>query len=175
VRGNPKVVEAITRILPFLTYGERGPMETLVAHFEPFLDFDAYDAGRSRDETTRFHVSAFVAIAQAMRNGRQEVHGWFTGASRSNISSILTPLNGRFCIARADDVGTKLKTLLFERGLVRRCAEYVLAHPPQPAEKGQREPTITASLPPVLGILVGLAPGLAARHCPIVRRHTVGP
>ncbi|KAJ4456196.1 putative Auxin transport protein BIG [Paratrimastix pyriformis] len=68
VRRTPKVVEAITRILPFLTYGEPASMEALVSHFMGYLNFDEYDAGKHRDELHRFHLSAFVSIAQAIRN-----------------------------------------------------------------------------------------------------------
>jgi E3 ubiquitin-protein ligase UBR4 len=42
-KTNPKILRTISRIVPFLTYGERKIMEILVEHFLPFLDFERFD------------------------------------------------------------------------------------------------------------------------------------
>jgi hypothetical protein len=43
--ANTKISRALARILPFLTYGLPRNLEILVGHFDPYLDFDAFDRG----------------------------------------------------------------------------------------------------------------------------------
>lgn len=39
-RTHSSVLQAMMRIIPFLTFGDEGNMKTLVNHFLPYLDFE---------------------------------------------------------------------------------------------------------------------------------------
>ena len=41
-RSNTSVLQAMMRIIPFLTFGDERNMRTLINHFLPFLDFEKY-------------------------------------------------------------------------------------------------------------------------------------
>ncbi|KAK2170945.1 hypothetical protein NP493_1122g00038 [Ridgeia piscesae] len=40
VRSNASVLQALMRLIPFLAFGEQTKMQTLVNHFQPYLDFN---------------------------------------------------------------------------------------------------------------------------------------
>ena len=40
VRSHSTVLQGLMRIIPFLSFGDKDKMTTLVLHFEPYLDFD---------------------------------------------------------------------------------------------------------------------------------------
>ena len=40
VRANSSVLQALMRLIPFLAFGDRDKMLTLVNHFKPYMDFN---------------------------------------------------------------------------------------------------------------------------------------
>ncbi|KYQ89094.1 hypothetical protein DLAC_10325 [Tieghemostelium lacteum] len=67
VRSNPKIIKAMTRIIPFLTYGHIPVMESFVAFFDEFLDFKAYDQSKSKDSTHTYHLDFFTQVSECIR------------------------------------------------------------------------------------------------------------
>lgn len=66
VRTHSSVLQAMMRIIPFLTFGDEGNMKTLVNHFLPYLDFEKFDRERSSDEVLFF--DCFCSIASKIEN-----------------------------------------------------------------------------------------------------------
>ncbi|XP_068695175.1 E3 ubiquitin-protein ligase UBR4-like isoform X2 [Montipora foliosa] len=66
VRTHSSVLQAMMRIIPFLTFGDEGNMRTLVNHFLPYLDFEKFDRERSSDEVLFF--DCFCSIASKIEN-----------------------------------------------------------------------------------------------------------
>ncbi|XP_047314774.1 auxin transport protein BIG [Impatiens glandulifera] len=69
--------EMVARILPYLTYGEPAAMETLIQHFDPYLqdwrEFDKLQQMDHEDSTTqhaekqRFSVENFVRVSESLK------------------------------------------------------------------------------------------------------------
>ncbi|XP_031553032.1 E3 ubiquitin-protein ligase UBR4-like isoform X2 [Actinia tenebrosa] len=66
VRASTKVLQAMMRIIPFLTFGDEKNMKTLIIHFMPYLDFEKFDVERSSDET--LFIDCFCKIANGIEN-----------------------------------------------------------------------------------------------------------
>ncbi|EDO43429.1 predicted protein [Nematostella vectensis] len=66
VRSNTNVLQAMMRIIPFLTFGDEKNMKTLIVHFLPYLDFNKFDVERSTDET--LFIDCFCNIAGGIEN-----------------------------------------------------------------------------------------------------------
>lgn len=64
VRASTKVLQAMMRIIPFLTFGDEKNMKTLIIHFMPYLDFEKFDGERSSDET--LFIDCFCKIANGI-------------------------------------------------------------------------------------------------------------
>ncbi|EGG15028.1 hypothetical protein DFA_09851 [Cavenderia fasciculata] len=67
VRNNTRIIQAMTRIIPFLTYGHSGVINSLIDFFQPYLNFDEYDAGKKTDPNVTAHVDFFTKIADFTR------------------------------------------------------------------------------------------------------------
>eukprot|EP01119_Soliformovum_irregulare_P005782 TRINITY_DN1752_c0_g1_i5.p1 TRINITY_DN1752_c0_g1~~TRINITY_DN1752_c0_g1_i5.p1 ORF type:complete len:4545 (-),score=1275.14 TRINITY_DN1752_c0_g1_i5:38-13672(-) len=61
VQNNPKgiFVMKMSKILPFLTYGEKAVVDTLVDYFLPYLDFEEYDKKAGSDIAATLHLECF--------------------------------------------------------------------------------------------------------------------
>ncbi len=66
VRSHSTVLQGLMRIIPFLSFGDKDKMTTLVLHFEPYLDFDKFDSDHTQDE--EIHLECFCAIAAGIEN-----------------------------------------------------------------------------------------------------------
>ncbi|KAF2077723.1 hypothetical protein CYY_000970 [Polysphondylium violaceum] len=67
VRSNPKIIEAMTRIIPFLTYGHEEVMEYLVDFFINYLDFNLYDQEKHKDTNFTNHLDFFAKVLECTR------------------------------------------------------------------------------------------------------------
>eukprot|EP01133_Synstelium_polycarpum_P011499 gene11499-13413_t len=68
VRSNASIIQAMTRVIPFLTYGHDEVMQALVDFFVPSLQFEEYDTtavAQRADVTT--YMDFFTKIADATR------------------------------------------------------------------------------------------------------------
>jgi E3 ubiquitin-protein ligase UBR4 len=63
---SPKIVDAVTNILPFLTYGEQISMEALIDYFANYLNYELYD--RDPDQEKTFYLSSFVKVIKSTPN-----------------------------------------------------------------------------------------------------------
>ncbi|XP_022084216.1 E3 ubiquitin-protein ligase UBR4-like isoform X1 [Acanthaster planci] len=66
VRSHSSVLQGLMRIIPFLSFGDKEKMTTLVLHFEPYLDFDKFDGDHTQDD--EIHLECFCAIAAGIEN-----------------------------------------------------------------------------------------------------------
>lgn len=66
VRCNPRIVQTVTRILPFLTYGQRRICEVLIQYFTPYLEFEAYDGKEFDDPLHTLHLECFVNVSRSI-------------------------------------------------------------------------------------------------------------
>ncbi|XP_033643062.1 E3 ubiquitin-protein ligase UBR4-like [Asterias rubens] len=66
VRSHSTVLQGLMRIIPFLSFGDKDKMTTLVLHFEPYLDFHKFDSDHTQDE--EIHLECFCAIAAGIEN-----------------------------------------------------------------------------------------------------------
>ncbi|KAI0242917.1 E3 ubiquitin-protein ligase UBR4 [Lamellibrachia satsuma] len=64
VRSNASVLQALMRLIPFLAFGEQTKMQTLVNHFQPYLDFNRFDSEHNHDE--QIHIDCFCVIANGI-------------------------------------------------------------------------------------------------------------
>ena len=64
VRSNASVLQALMRLIPFLAFGEQTKMQTLVNHFQPYLDFNRFDLEHNHDE--QIHIDCFCVIANGI-------------------------------------------------------------------------------------------------------------
>ncbi len=63
---SPKIVDAVTNILPFLTYGEQQSVEALINFFASYLDWESYDRDPDQDKT--FYLNSFVNVLKSTPN-----------------------------------------------------------------------------------------------------------
>ena len=61
------VVKAMCKLLPLATRGEKQHVATLLEHFAPFTDFDAYDDGQHAQPRHQFMLECLVAILGVSR------------------------------------------------------------------------------------------------------------
>jgi len=64
VRSNTNVLEAMMRLTPFLTFGRDEAMMSLITHFKPFFDFEAFDQEKFPDAI--LHLDCFSMIANGI-------------------------------------------------------------------------------------------------------------
>ncbi|KAK2960409.1 putative Auxin transport protein BIG [Blattamonas nauphoetae] len=143
VKKNQKLVSSIMSILPFLTFGEDKAMDLLVSYFEPNLDFEALDKlpleDKKEDPTSENAIQ------------------------RSKLTfnlSCFALLCGSMGI---DSVGQKIKDLVTQRGITKKCVDYIArvvndsaqAHPTTFCEESIHVP----SFPYALSIVEGLCRG----------------
>ncbi|GAM27937.1 hypothetical protein SAMD00019534_111130 [Acytostelium subglobosum LB1] len=68
VKSNSKLIQAMTRVIPFLTYGYREVMQSLVDFFAPSLQFEELDAKQlPKDSPITTHMDYFTKIADSTR------------------------------------------------------------------------------------------------------------
>ncbi|EFA82601.1 hypothetical protein PPL_04293 [Heterostelium album PN500] len=68
VRSNAKLIQAMTRVIPFLTYGHVEVIQSLVEFFEPSLQFEALDEKKlSKDSQVITNMDYFTKIADSTR------------------------------------------------------------------------------------------------------------
>eukprot|EP00742_Colponemidia_sp_Colp-10_P004531 GILJ01004836.1.p1 GENE.GILJ01004836.1~~GILJ01004836.1.p1 ORF type:complete len:2747 (+),score=454.59 GILJ01004836.1:625-8241(+) len=60
----PRLIQSMSRVLPFLTYGQDAAMELLAAHFLPHLDFEQFDASGHKSAHVVHNVERFVEVAE---------------------------------------------------------------------------------------------------------------
>jgi E3 ubiquitin-protein ligase UBR4 len=63
---SPKIVDAVGKVLPFLTYGEQESILYLISYFAPYADFEKFDSNPSKDST--FYLSTFTKVVNAIPN-----------------------------------------------------------------------------------------------------------
>lgn len=62
VRTNSNLLEALMRIIPFLSFGDESKMKALIEYFKPYYsNFDKYDNGGQSNEDT-IHLECFCVI-----------------------------------------------------------------------------------------------------------------
>ena len=66
VRCNPKIVKAVTRILPSFTYGLRPVMEMLVDKFAKYTDFEGYDDKPFEDSDIAHHHHCLQEVCNSI-------------------------------------------------------------------------------------------------------------
>eukprot|EP00118_Oscarella_pearsei_P014508 m.124661 g.124661 ORF g.124661 m.124661 type:complete len:943 (+) comp37851_c0_seq3:1576-4404(+) len=64
VKSNASVLQAMVRLIPFLTYGDESRMQTLIEHFSPHLDFDKFDTEQGPEN--RLFLDCFCNIADGI-------------------------------------------------------------------------------------------------------------
>ncbi|XP_063966800.1 E3 ubiquitin-protein ligase UBR4-like [Lytechinus pictus] len=71
VRSHASVLQGLMRIIPFLSFGEKDKMRTLIHHFKPYLDFEKFDGDHSQDD--EIHVESFCVITAGIENNANGV------------------------------------------------------------------------------------------------------
>nr|XP_006813905.1 PREDICTED: E3 ubiquitin-protein ligase UBR4 [Saccoglossus kowalevskii] len=66
VRSNTSVLQGLMRLIPYLTYGARDKMQTLVNYFKPYVDFNKFDEEHTQDE--EIHLDCFCVVAAGIVN-----------------------------------------------------------------------------------------------------------
>jgi hypothetical protein len=73
VRSNPKIVKTVSRILPFLTYGQPKIIETLVHYFLKLSNFEQHDqlSGSSSSDSEvasqALHMQCFAHVCESIK------------------------------------------------------------------------------------------------------------
>lgn len=65
ITGNPKIGKTVSRILPYLTYGQEKIIEILVNYFEPHLNFEQYD--QYQDKEQKLLLECFSNVCESIR------------------------------------------------------------------------------------------------------------
>jgi E3 ubiquitin-protein ligase UBR4 len=69
VRSDASVLQAMMRLIPFLTYGDENRMQMLLDHFSPHLDFDRFDKEQGTDN--KLFLDCFCNIANGIVSNAQ--------------------------------------------------------------------------------------------------------
>lgn len=64
VRDRPSVLQGLLRLVPFLAFGDSNKMCSLIAYFEPYLDFAHFDRDHSNEE--EFYLDCFCQLTRAI-------------------------------------------------------------------------------------------------------------
>lgn len=70
VRGNAKIVQSVTRVLPFLTYGQRAVIAALVKLFDGAIDPSRLDDTEAERERCELLFDCFADVLSNARDGR---------------------------------------------------------------------------------------------------------
>ena len=152
-----KAAKAMTRILPFLTYGAENTSKKLIDFFKPHFELEKYKEGDN------FYVDGFVEVAESIKQDRngQKLREFMVDNGPSLLCFVFfSPfLFWRFL------TDFLFVSLFLSAGLVDVFFDFIERHGPKPDQPAEQADSWKASfislpvVPNILRVLTGLAKG----------------
>ena len=68
VKSHPTLMQALIHLLPYLSFGNKEKMQTLLDYFKSYLEFDRFDQEpSSNDNVSQLHLDCFCEICKTFR------------------------------------------------------------------------------------------------------------
>ncbi|CAN0001822.1 unnamed protein product, partial [Phaeothamnion confervicola] len=177
LQRTPALTQSVSRLLPFLTYGDRGAARTLAAKFVQVLDWEAVASAEVASLAPDSDEAAAVAAAAAAADAMDEDGGGNSGGGGCGTDAANIPAAGlrRRCFAEAaeglggDRTSATVRDCLLETGFLAKTAAFVLrdapghasGQPPQPAAATGAAAGDTAFSAPTAAAPAAAAPAAA--------------